>query len=35
MFPTWKKPEIMVSRVLGEVEHQVTLFDKYFTKKSN
>ena len=25
----------MASRVLGEVEHQVTLFDNYFTKKSN
>ena len=23
----------MVSRVPGEVEHHVTLFDKYFTKK--
>ena len=34
MFSTQMWPEIMVSRVLGEVEHQVTLFDKYFTKKS-
>ena len=25
----------MVSRVLREIEHQVTLSDKYFTKKSN
>ena len=34
-FSTQKRPEIMVSRVPGEAEHQVTLFDKQFTKKSN
>ena len=33
-FSTQMWPEIVVSRVLGEVEHQVNLFDKYFTKKS-
>ena len=34
VFSTWMWPEIMVSRVPGEVEHQLTLFDQYFTKKS-
>ena len=35
MFSTQKRPEIVVSRVLEEVEHQVIMFDKYFTKKVN
>ena len=34
-FSTEKRPKIVVSRVLVEIEHKVTLFDKYFTKKSN
>ena len=33
-FFTQMWPEIMVSRVLRKVEHQVILFDRYFTKKN-
>ena len=33
-FSTQMWPEIMVSRVPREVEHQGTLFDKYFTKRA-
>ena len=34
IFSTQMWPEIKVSRVPREVEHPVTLFDIYFTKKS-
>ena len=33
IFSTWMRPEIKVSRVLGDVEYPETLFDLFFKKK--